>query len=64
MDQGGDISGTCPSPFGCPKKLPGLDWKCSENGKNDMKSKKKKKGLFGKHYFLTTSHLVVLVIIL
>ena len=32
---------------------------CLENGKNNMKSKKK--GLFGEALFLTTSHLVVLV---
>ena len=67
MDLGGDISGTCRPPFGRPKNLPCLDWKCSENRKNDTKSppkKEEKKGLFGEALFLTTSHLVVLVIIL
>ena len=37
---GGDISGTChmhmPSPFWASKKF-ALDWKYSENGKNDTK---------------------------
>ena len=40
-----------------------LDWKCYKNGKNDTKSKKKKKGLFGEALFLTTSDLVVLLIL-
>ena len=54
-----------PSPFWvCPKNY-ALDWKCSENGKNHTKSrKKKKKGLFREALVLTTSHLVDLVIIL
>ena len=36
-----------------------LDWKCYKN----TKSKKKRKGLFGEALFLTTSHLVVLLIL-
>ena len=36
--------------------------KCYKNGKNDMKSKKKK-SLFGEALFLTTSHVVVLLIL-
>ena len=63
VDIGGDISGTCPPPFGCPKNLPCLDWKCSENGKKDTKFPPPSKGLFGEALFLTTTHLVVLVII-
>ena len=62
MDAGGDISGTCPLSFGRTKKNETcLDWKCFENGKNEIH---KKKGLFGEALILTTSHLVVLVIIL
>ena len=52
-NQGGDISGHMhmPSPFWASKKF-ALDWKCSENGKNDTKSKKKKKKVFmEKHDF-------------
>ena len=44
---GGDISGTYPSHFGRLKNnLSCLNLKCSENGKNDMKSKKKKRSFW------------------
>ena len=39
---GGDISGICCPSFGRPNFfLLCLDWKCSENGENDTKSKKR-----------------------
>ena len=49
------MSGTCPPSFGRPKKI-SLAWTGN--------ALKKKKGLFGEALILTTSHLVVLVIIL
>ena len=55
---GGDISGTCPPPFGRPKNLP---WTGNALKTGKMTRNQKKKGLFGEARFLTTSHLVVLV---